>query len=189
MPNLYVISGCNGAGKTTCSYTVLPEMFSCSEFVNADEIAKGLSPFNPDSVQFEAGRIMLKRIRQLIEEQVDFALETTLSSRSYQGIIQEAKKAGYSINIIFIWLNSVDLAIQRVESRVLAGGHDIPVEIIRRRYKRGLNNFKRIFLSLCDYWLLVDNSDEFPILISDYIQGQSERIYNSILHQKIFEND
>lgn len=104
MPNLYIIAGCNGAGKTTASYTVLPEMLNCKEFVNADEIAKGLSPFQPETVSFEAGRIMLHRIRELMNSKIDFAFETTLSTRSYYSLINKAKAEGYTIILFFFWL-------------------------------------------------------------------------------------
>src|SRR6476646_3698443 len=113
MPNLYIIAGCNGAGKTTASYTILPEMFNCKEFVNADSIAAGLSPFNPESVAFEAGRIMLQRIHQLKNEKVDFAFETTLSTRSYVPFVKEAKTDGYKITLLFFWLNSPEIAKER----------------------------------------------------------------------------
>ena len=141
MPNLYIIAGCNGAGKTTASYTILPELLNCKEFVNADEIAKGLSPFQPEKVSFEAGRIMLYRIRELLSQKKDFAFETTLSTRSYVRLIKKAKEEGYKITLIFFWLKSVDFAIERVKSRVAKGGHDIPEAVIKRRYIRGLENF------------------------------------------------
>lgn len=133
MPNLYIISGCNGAGKTTASYSVLPDMLDCKEFVNADEIAKGLSPFQPDKVAIEAGRIMLNRINELIKQKVDFAFETTLSARTYRHLIKEAQSNGYFVTLVYFWLSSVDLAIERVRTRVISGGHDIPEETIRRR--------------------------------------------------------
>src|SRR3989304_3948371 len=111
MPNLYIIAGCNGAGKTTASYTVLPEMLNCEEFINADEIARGLSPFNPDKVSIEAGRIMLLKIKKLIMNQHDFAFETTLSTKSYINTIQKAKENMYEITLVYFWLDSVELAI------------------------------------------------------------------------------
>ena len=110
MPNLYIIAGCNGAGKTTASYTVLPEMLHCKEFVNADEIAKGLSPFQPETVSFQAGRIMLNRIKELLNGKNDFGFETTLSTRSYVHLIRQARKLGYTVVLIFFWLESADLA-------------------------------------------------------------------------------
>lgn len=106
---LYIISGCNGAGKTTASYTVLPEILLCKEFVNADEIAKGLSPFNPESMAIEAGRLMLKRINELLAAKVSFSIETTLATRSYTRLIQRAQNAGYKVSLIYFWLNSPNL--------------------------------------------------------------------------------
>jgi predicted ABC-type ATPase len=131
--NLYVIAGCNGAGKTTASYTILPEILDCREFVNADEIAKGLSPFQPEKVAIESGRIMLQRIKELLEDGKDFAFETTLATRSYSNTVKKAKELKYNVVLLFFWLQKVDLAIERVKSRVVEGGHDIPDEIIRRR--------------------------------------------------------
>lgn len=122
MPNLYIISGCNGAGKTTASYTVLPEMLDCEDFINADEIAKGLSPFKPEKVAIEAGRIMLSKIKKLINLQQDFAFETTLSTKSYVRTIEMAKNKGYEVTLLFFWLDSVELAIERVVARVSEGG-------------------------------------------------------------------
>jgi len=132
MPNLYIISGCNGAGKTTASYSVLPDMLDCKEFVNADEIAKGLSPFQPDKVAIEAGRIMLNRINELMKQKVDFAFETTLSARTYSHLIKNAQSNGYFVTLVYFWLSSVDLAIERVKTRVISCGHDIYTQIIRQ---------------------------------------------------------
>ncbi len=160
MPNLYIISGCNGAGKTTASYTILPEMLNCKEFVNADEIAKGLSPFQPETVSFLAGRIMLERITELLEQKVDFAIETTLTTLSYQKTIELAKQKGYYVTLLFFWLNDVNLAIERVKTRVAEGGHNIPEKVIIRRYYKGIYNLINIFTSLCDYWIVIDNSVE-----------------------------
>lgn len=158
MKKLYIIAGCNGAGKTTASYTVLPEMLSCREFVNADEIAKGLSPFNPASVRIEAGRIMLLRIKELLNEGVDFALETTLSTRSYVSLIKRAKEKGYYVTLLFFWLNDPQLAVDRVELRAASGGHSISEEVVRRRYARGLENLFGHYQAIADYWIIVDNS-------------------------------
>ena len=145
VPNIFIIAGCNGAGKTTASFTILPEMLNCKEFVNADEIAKGLSPFQPESVSFQAGRIMLERIDELFETGVDFAFETTLTTLSYVNTISLAKSKGYTINLLFFWLNDVYLAIERVKARVNEGGHNIPEETIRRRYFRGIVNLTSKF--------------------------------------------
>ncbi|MDE6688933.1 MAG: zeta toxin family protein, partial [Prevotella sp.] len=119
--NLYIISGCNGAGKTTASYTVLPEILDCREFVNADEIARGLSPFNPESVAIEAGRLMLQRIEELLGKDVTFSIETTLATKSYINLVRNAQKQGYSVKLLFFWLRNPELAIQRVAERVENG--------------------------------------------------------------------
>ena len=140
MPNLYIIAGCNGAGKTTASYTILPEILDCREFVNADNIAAGISPFNPESVAIEAGRIMLKRIDELLSERVDFAFETTLATRSYVSLIKKAQQAGYEVTLLYIWLSSPAMALRRVAKRVSKGGHNIPPDVIERRYFRGIKN-------------------------------------------------
>jgi predicted ABC-type ATPase len=146
MKRLYIISGCNGAGKTTASYTILPEMLDCNEFVNADEIAKGLSPFNPNEVAIKAGRLMLTRIDELLENGVDFAFETTLATRSYVNTVKKAQEKGYLVTILYFWLNSPELAIERVRIRVKEGGHNIPEKTIRRRYDLGISNmFTYIF--------------------------------------------
>ncbi|MBQ2344023.1 MAG: zeta toxin family protein [Prevotella sp.] len=157
--NLYIISGCNGAGKTTASYTVLPEILNCKEFVNADEIARGLSPFNPESVAIEAGRLMLQRIDFLLEKDTSFSIETTLSTKSYINLVRRAQEKGFSVRILFFWLNSSELAIRRVAERVAKGGHNIPEPIIRRRYTAGLKNLFNLFMDQVDYWDIYDNSD------------------------------
>ncbi len=159
MPNLYIIAGCNGAGKTTASYTVLPEMLNCKEFVNADEIAKGISPFQAEKAAIDAGKIMLTRIQELINLQVDFSFETTLSAKHFIKLIKEAQNKGYFVTLVFFWLNSVDLAIQRVKIRVSEGGHNIPEDTIRRRYKTGISNLINKYISICDYWIIVNNSE------------------------------
>lgn len=141
MPNLYIIAGCNGAGKTTASYTVLPEMLDCKEFINADEIARGLSPFQPEKMAIEAGRIMLGRIKGLIRKQKDFAFETTLAPKSYFNLIPEAQKNGYFVSLVFFWLNTVELAKERVKIRFNEGGHFIDEKTITRRYYSGLKKF------------------------------------------------
>ncbi|KIA98345.1 zeta toxin, partial [Flavobacterium sp. KMS] len=132
--NLYIIAGCNGAGKTTASFTILPEILNCKEFVNADEIAKGLSPFQPEKVAFEAGRIMLHRINELLSNNEVFAFETTLATKSYKSKVILAQEKGYKVILLFFWLQDVNLAIERVRTRVQEGGHNIENDVIRRRY-------------------------------------------------------
>ncbi|MCR5760117.1 MAG: zeta toxin family protein [Bacteroidales bacterium] len=158
MPRMYILSGCNGSGKTTASYTLLPEMLECSQFVNSDEFAKGLSPFNPAEASVAAGRYMLMKINYLLERNEDFSIETTLATRSLVGIIHTAKEAGYTVTILYFWLNSPELAIQRVRNRVMTGGHNIPENVIRRRYEMGLRYFFETYAPICDRWLLADNS-------------------------------
>ena len=151
VPYLYIIAGCNGAGKTTASFTILPEMLKCKEFVNSDEIAKGLSPFNADSiaVAVEASRIMYKRIKELIALGETFAMETTLATRSVANLIKEAQKEGYYVTLLYFWLNTPELAIARVKQRVAAGGHNIPEKTIRRRYEAGIHNLFELYGSNC----------------------------------------
>jgi predicted ABC-type ATPase len=174
MSNLYIIGGCNGAGKTTASYTVLPEILNCKEFINADEIAKGLSPFQPETVSFQAGRIMLSRINELITEGVDFAFETTLATRSYQTLIKKAKSKGYRVTLVFFWLESPALAIERVKIRVENGGHNITQEVILRRYARGLKNLFTLYLRSVDGWMIYNSSSAAPELIA---KGENEEIF------------
>ena len=157
--NLYIISGCNGAGKTTASYTVLPEILDCKEFVNADEIARGLSPFNPESVAIEAGRLMLKRIDELLEKDETFSIETTLATKSYINLVRRAQAKGYTVRLLFFWLNSPALALLRIAERVAKGGHNIPEPIVRRRYVAGINNLFHLFMNEVDYWVVYDNSE------------------------------
>ena len=157
--NLYIISGCNGAGKTTASYTVLPEILNCKEFVNADEIARGLSPFNPSSVAIEAGRLMLQRIEELLKRNETFSIETTLATRSYVNLVKQAQEQGYSVRLLFFWLSTPELAVKRVAERVSKGGHDIPQDIIRRRYVAGINNLFKLFMPIVNYWAIFDNSE------------------------------
>ena len=158
MPRLYIISGCNGAGKTTASYSLLPEMLDCSEFVNSDEFAKGLSPFNPEKASIQASRFMLMKIRYLLKKQKDFAVETTLATRTLLKTVRMAQNAGYTVTLLYFWLNSPELAIERVRARVEAGGHDIPEETVRRRYQVGIDYFFHYYSPICERWILADNS-------------------------------
>lgn len=171
--NLYIIAGCNGAGKTTASFTILPEIIECKEFVNADEIAKGLSPFQPEKVAFESGRIMLKRITELLFDNQSFAFETTLSTKSYKSKILEAKEKGYTVTLLFFWLQNVELAKARVKMRVTEGGHNIEPEIIERRYFRGIENLFKIYLPIVDGAIIFDNSNGKHVLLAEKtVDGQ-----------------
>ena len=158
MKTLYLLAGCNGAGKTTAAFTLLPGLLDCREFVNADEIARGLSPFQPETVSFQAGRLMLGRLRELLAAGESFALETTLATRHYLQFIAGAQMRGYEVRLVFYWLNSADLAVERVAARVREGGHSIPEPVIRRRYVSGLQLFFTSYRMAVDGWLLIDNS-------------------------------
>ncbi|MCQ2153672.1 MAG: zeta toxin family protein [Bacteroidales bacterium] len=192
MPRLFILSGCNGSGKTTASYALLPELLDCREFVNSDEFAKYLSPFNPASASISASRFMLTKVRYLMSRRQDFSIETTLATRVLVQIIQQAKEFGYTVILLYFWLRSPELAISRVRDRVLNGGHDIPDDVVRRRYHTGLRYFFEIYVPLADKWMLADNSqspfriiaegDKKDIFIKDedkyrYIQEQlSEQV-------------
>jgi predicted ABC-type ATPase len=172
--NIYIIAGCNGAGKTTASYTILPEILNCKEFVNADEIAKGLSPFQPEKVAFESGRIMLERIDVLLSSDESFAFETALSTKTYKQRLLKAKDLGFTIKLLFFWLPSIEMAINRVAIRVSEGGHNIPNDIVARRYKRGIVNLFKIYLPLCDSFLILDNEEEALVIAKGTINQKIE---------------
>jgi predicted ABC-type ATPase len=167
MKRIYILAGPNGAGKTTASQSLLPELLDCQEFVNADEIAKALSPYKPESVALEAGRIMLSRINHLMAAGETFAFETTLATKSYKNLLLRAKGKGYETYLIFIYLNSPSLALKRVQTRVIEGGHNIPEETIFRRYSNGLKNFFHIYMDNVDEWIFVDNSNNDAKIIAE----------------------
>ncbi len=166
MPSLYIIGGANGSGKTTAALQILPYFLEVFEYVNADEIAAGLSPFNPESVAIQAGRLMLERLEILVNSEADFAFETTLAARNFAQFLKKCKDKGYIINLIYFWLQSPELAIARVRRRVESGGHNIPEDAIRRRYERGRRNLINLYLPVCDTWIVYDNSGSEPILVA-----------------------
>lgn len=182
---MYIISGCNGAGKTTASYTMLPEMLECSEFVNSDEFAKGLSPFQPEKASIQAGRYMILKVRYLLKRQLDFGIETTLATRSLLKTVRLAQQAGYTVTLLYFWLNSPELAIERVAARVSTGGHNIPEETIRRRYVTGIDYFFHDYAPLCERWILADNS-QIPFRViaegskNDVVNVKDEDTYEKI---------
>lgn len=183
--NLYIISGCNGAGKTTASFTILPEILNCKEFVNADEIAKGLSPFQPEKVAFEAGRIMLHRINELLETNTIFAFETTLATKSYKSKVALAQKKGYKVILLFFWLQDVELAIERVKTRVTEGGHNIETDVIKRRYINGILNLFNIYLPIADEVMIFDNSFGKPELLAEKMLESNIDVINEIKYNKL----
>lgn len=184
MPRLYIIAGCNGSGKTTASYTMLPQMFQCTEFVNSDEFAKRLSPFNPDHAAVQASRYMLLKIRYLLDKGKDFSIETTLATRSLKKIILEAKKKDYHVTILYFWINSPALAVERVKARVEAGGHNIPEETIWRRYRKGLIYLFEDYMPIADNWILADNS-KIPFKVVAQGWKNNMLVKNNLLFEDI----
>ena len=182
---LYIIAGCNGAGKTTASFTILPEVLNCKEFINADEIAKGLSPFQPESVAMQAGRIMLARMDELLQKGETFAFETTLATKSYRQKIEWAQANGYEVTLLFFWLRNVTMAKERVAQRVAEGGHSIPSETIERRYHNGIANLFAIYIDMVDICYIFDNSEGERTPIAKKYKGGKEIIYNTDLYNQM----
>ena len=176
---LYIIAGCNGAGKTTASFTILPEVLDCKEFINADEIAKGLSPFQPESVAMQAGRIMLARMDELLQKGETFAFETTLATKSYKQKIEWAQANRYEVTLLFFWLDSPNMAKERVAQRVAEGGHSIPTETIERRYHNGIANLFAIYMDMVDICYIFDNSEGRKELIAQKEKHKEMVIYNN----------
>ena len=166
MPTIYVIAGPNGVGKTTFADRYLPDEARQVEFVNADLISRGLSPYDPDAVAMEAGRIALGRIRQLIADKVGFTWETTMSGRSAAGWLREAKAAGFTLKCYFLWVRDVNITITRIRFRVGEGGHNIPEEVSKRRFLKTLQNFFQVYRPLFDSWKLYENDLGEPRLLA-----------------------
>ena len=176
MPRMYIISGCNGSGKTTASYTLLPELLDCSEFVNSDEFAKSLAPFHPETAYITASRYMLKKLRYLFTRREDFCIETTLATRSLLKMVRMAQDQGYFVTVVYLWLRDPEIAVKRVAARVEAGGHDVAPDVIRRRYYTGLEYFFTLYKPACDKWMLVDNSEaDFRIIAEGSAKGTTVR--------------
>ena len=166
-PQVIIIAGPNGAGKTTLAPFLLRDTLKLREYVNADPIALGLSGFDPASVAFKAGRVMMTRLRELAEQKKSFAFETTLAARFFAGWIENLRREGYKFQSMFLWLRSPELAVQRVRERVAAGGHDVAESVIRRRYDAGMKNFWTLYQPLAEAWSVYDNSiSPQPILIA-----------------------
>jgi predicted ABC-type ATPase len=163
---IIIIAGPNGAGKTTFAREFLPQEASCLTFINADLIAQGLSPFRPEEAAVRAARLMLEMIAECVKRGESFAIETTLSGRTYARMIPQWKQAGYQVALFFLQLPSENLAVARVADRVAQGGHDIPEPVIRRRFHAGIANFHALYKPLVDAWKLYDNSGERPIFIN-----------------------
>jgi predicted ABC-type ATPase len=184
--DLYIIAGPNGVGKTTFAREFLPNYADCKNFVNADLIAQGMAPFSPETAAIRAGRMMLSEIRSFAKKRVSFAFETTLSGRGYMALLRQLKATGYEIHIFFLWVNTVDLALSRVQERVSRGGHDVPEAVVRRRFDRSMQNFLGQYRQLANRWLLFDNSGESPILIASE-KSKRTRIMKASLYRALVE--
>ncbi|HEV7743853.1 MAG TPA: zeta toxin family protein [Pyrinomonadaceae bacterium] len=175
--HVVIIAGPNGAGKSTLAPFLLRDTFGVLEYVNADPIAIGLSAFDSASMSVEAGRIVVARLRDLAKRRKSFAFETTLASRFYASWLKRLRESGYKSHLVFLWLSSLELAIERVEERVRIGGHSIPEEVIRRRYDRGLTNLFDLYRPLADTWAVYDNSGSgTPLLVSAGGENISQRV-------------
>lgn len=192
-PKLYVIAGPNGSGKTTFAEKFLPEYAGCFEFINADLIAKGLSPFNPSKIAIKAGKILLDQIAECSKRKVDFAFETTLAGRGYAKTFKGIKRAGYEIHMFFLWIPDVKLALARVADRVSKGGHFIPDQDVKRRFFRGLSNLFHIYLNLFDTWSVFDNSTGAPEQIvrveKEHVKILDRQKYDQILKQARWKDE
>jgi predicted ABC-type ATPase len=178
---LYIIAGPNGAGKTTFAREFLPKYADCRNFVNADLIAQGMAPFSPETAALRAGRMMLDEIQSFAKKRVSFAFETTLSGRSHMALLRRLNAEGYEIHLFFLWLKSVDLALSRVRERVSRGGHDVPEQIIRRRFERSMRNFLLHYRQSAHVWTLFDNSGETPRVVA---LGKDEKV--RIINKSIY---
>jgi len=179
MPSLTILAGPNGAGTSTAAPAVLQEVLAAGAFVNADVIARGLSAFDSEGVAFQAGRIMLQRLDELFEQRADFAFETTLASRTFAPFVRTARAAGYAVQLIYVWVNSADLCIERVKKRVASGGHFVEDEIVRRRYERSLKNFFGLYQPLADNWRVYDNS----VAAGSRLVAEGHTLISAIVHE------
>ena len=169
--------------------TVLPETLECHEFVNCDEIAKGLNPLNPDSAKVAAARLMLVRIKKLISLDTNFAIETTLATKSYHSLVKTAQEKGYNIKLLYFWLQSPELALKRVAERVKNGGHNVEEHIIRRRYSSGIRNLFKLYLPVVDYFILIDNSVMPREVIAEGNMNDAVKVYNEEKFKRLRQYD
>lgn len=183
-PTVYVIAGPNGAGKTTFASEYLPEFVDCQEFLNADLMAAGLSPFAPETQNVRAGRLLLERIGELTKDKEDFGFETTLSGRSYLRMLQQMKENDYRVVLFFLCLPCADVAVSRVANRVRQGGHNVPEVDIRRRFDLGLWNLFHLYRPLADMWVLYDASRLPPTIIATEEDGtitiEQPKLFDSV---------
>jgi predicted ABC-type ATPase len=187
LKEVIMLGGPNGAGKTTTAARLLPRVLSIREFVNADEIARGLSPFNPEGSALAAGRVMVERLDALAKSGQSFAFETTCSGRSHVRFLRTCRDLGFRLSFMFFWLPSADLAIERVARRVRQGGHHIPDDVVGRRYLAGLYNMRHLYLPMADVGLVVDNSDEGGGTIAEHRLGTPLIVRDKVRWQQIVE--
>jgi predicted ABC-type ATPase len=180
LKDIVIIGGPNGAGKTTAAPAIVPKELGIREFVNADEIARGLSPFNAESAAIAAGRLMLGRMRDLVRIGESFAFETTCSGRVYARWLQEWKERGWRVTLLFLWLPSPQAALDRVARRVQRGGHHVPDEVVIRRYKTGLAKMRDVYLPIADVAAIYDNSDESRTLIAEKEPGLPFVVHDAV---------
>ena len=186
-PVFLILGGPNGAGKTTGALAILPQELQITHFVNADLIARGLSPLKPTLADFDAARIMLQRMRELRDQRENFAIETTLASKSLVSFLRESKMMGYETRLIYVALDNPETAIRRVATRVAKGGHDIPEETVRRRFFRGLRNFFNIYCEEVDNWTLLDNSGDGWKVVAIKDESTGQRIFDADTWKNIKE--
>ena len=185
-PNVYIIAGPNGAGKTTFAREFLPNYADCRNFINADLIAGGISPFSPEAVAVRAGRLMLEEIRLTMRRGEDFGFETTLSGRGHLNLVRQLKKRGYGVHIFYLWVPNVEVALRRIRERVSRGGHDIPGEVVRRPFQRSVRNFLIHYRPLADRWILFDNSEAWLSVIARLELGNL-RIFEAKRYNELIE--
>lgn len=181
---LYIIAGPNGVGKTTFARKFLPKYANCTNFVNADLIAQGMSPFSPEAAAIRAGRLVISEIRFFSQRKVSFAFETTLSGRSYLQLIQRLKTRGYRVHMFFLFVDGVDVTLSRIKERVLKGGHDVPERVVRRRFDRSIRNFFQEYQRLADSWYLFDNTAMQPVSIA-FKNGAKLRIMDREMYERL----
>lgn len=189
-PNVLILAGPNGSGKSTAAPSLLRDYLQIPDFVNADVIAQGLSAFDAENIAFKAGRIMLERLRELADARADFAFETTLAAKSFASWLAQLQTSGYQVHLIFLWLPSPEFAIARVADRVLGGGHFVPDDVVRRRYKAGIRNFVNLYKPISNLWSVYDNSGLAGYdLIAEGGRERELRVLNESVWANILKGD